>query len=195
MGWLIAAALLAPALFAYLIRTLSNYRHNKKASPEGLIVNQTGDVGKLRYALFRTSYNGCGWIAVYNALCLLGRNEKAEDIIRELEWTGVFLFGVFGTRPLAIVRFLRRRGLSVRIVRDPEKYDAAAAESDASIAWFFHKKGAHFVTLRREGDRFVGYNTYSNSKAAESWGPSVSARLKAGRYRPVMLITVNKKNR
>ncbi len=186
----IFAAIAAVALIYFTVN-ISHYGYNKKHAGREMILCQNGDAGKLRYGCFRSSYNGCGWIAVHNALKLLGEEPRTEKIISELEWTGALLFGVFGTWPYAVAGYFRRRGYKVTVTYDEKKYDRTAEKNKVSIVWFFHKKGAHFVTLVRRGDDYVGYNTYSDSKSADNWGPSISENLRKRGKHPVMLISVS----
>ena len=176
----------------YYIDVLLHYRKNKKAVPKsGFIMNQGGDTGKIRYGFFRTSYNGCGWIAVYNAARLMGENPRAERIISYLESWGLLIFGVFGTFPLAAAAYFLHMGHRVKITFDPKKYDIAAKKSAANIVWYFHSRGAHFVTVGWDGENFIGYNTYSNSTAPDVWGKSISENLRRRKKKPVLLISVS----
>ena len=41
-----------------------------------------------RYGLRSSAATGCGWIATYNALCLLGERAEPEELIRFFEQIG-----------------------------------------------------------------------------------------------------------
>lgn len=177
---------------AYIINNAAHYNRNKRFAPTGPVVNQTvGNMKKLRFGFFRSSVNGCGWIAIYNALRLMGKTPDAGKLIAELEWTGAMLFGILGTWPYSVVHYFRIRGYSVRVNYRAERYDEAAKKSEISIIWFFHQKGAHFVTVKWSETHFEGYNTFSNSKSSDNWGDSIEAFLQSRKYRPVMLISVS----
>ena len=191
-GW--ALIVLGVLIAVYFVNNLLHYWKNERYVPKEPVVNQTaGDMKKLRFGFFQSGFNGCGWIAVYNALRLMGREPDAGKLIAELEWTGAMLFGVLGTWPYSVAHYFRLRGYRVRVTYRAGKYDETAREHEVNIIWFFHRKGAHFVTLRWREDRFEGYNTYSNSVSPDSWGCSIERFLKDRNYRPVMLISVSPK--
>ena len=193
-GWVLIV--LGALIAAYLINNAAHYRRNKRFAPKEPVINQTaGDMRKLRFGFFKSSFNGCGWVAIYNALRLMGKDPSAGKLIAELEWTGAMLFGILGTWPYSVAHYFRLRGYKVRVTYRAEKYDEKAKESEVNIIWFFHKKGAHFVTLKWYGERFEGYNTYSNSITRDSWGDSIEGLLRYRNYRPVMLISVSERKK
>lgn len=63
-----------------------------------LIINQR-DIpeDRWRYGLRPSAKTGCGWIAVYNCLTLLGHPKTPEEIIHGLERQVPGLHGTFGT--------------------------------------------------------------------------------------------------
>lgn len=65
---------------------------------------------KYQYNDLYSDYNGCGWIATYNALLLMGKRVKPSSIIKWYESNnGLILNGLFGTNPLSIAKYFRNQ--------------------------------------------------------------------------------------
>ena len=150
-----------------------------------------------RYGLRTSAATGCGWIATYNALRLMGYWADPETLIKKYERMFPLVHGNAGTAILAPALVFRRWGFPVKVVADRKKYDAAARESDVCIVFYYWRKkwklGAHFVTVRHRNGRFVGYNTYSNSKGPDDWTESIDGFLKQRKYFGTVLICIRDK--
>ena len=150
-----------------------------------------------RYGLRASSATGCGWIAAYNALCLLGCRPKAEPIIRWFERHVPLINGNLGTFVLTPVQFFRKLGFFVRVTAKRSAFDEAARESEACLLFYrWHKGlkfGAHFVALQYRDGRFYGYNTYKNSTDPDDYGGSLEKFLQKRKYIVPILITVDRK--
>lgn len=178
---------------AYSIVHLTNRRHNRSVSTDGFLLNQReAPARELRYGFFSAGYNGCGWIAVYNACRILGEEVPPAEIISDFERYGAILFGLFGTWTGAVTHFFRKRGYRVNATRNPDRMDALASAAPVSILWFWHRKGAHFIALHPSEQSFVGYNVFSSSKNAVLLGSSVQEFLKKRNYHAPRLIAVKK---
>jgi len=108
-------------------------------------------------------YNGCGWIAAYNALILLGNPKHPAEIVRDFETSGTVMGGVYGTYPNAIVRYLSDCGHSAEHVLFPQvsvNIDNVIKAAGIAILGYAHTKAAHYVTIeyRARDDAFVVYN-------------------------------------
>ena len=148
-----------------------------------LILNQTEiPADRWRYGLRSSAKTGCGWIAVYNCLALLGRPKEPEEIIRGLELQMPGLHGTFGTLCLGPAILLKKWGFRVETQSDVQKFDSLLPVGATAILFYYWRKGlrlgAHFVTVQREERGFVGYNTYSNSSGPDFYGESLEAFLK-----------------
>ncbi len=84
----------------------------------GFVTNQRlATVGRLRFGRYSLSQNGCGPIAVYNAMGFLGAGERSlAHIIRTFEREGVLtggglLCGALGVNPYAMHRAVSAMGL------------------------------------------------------------------------------------
>lgn len=149
-----------------------------------LIYNQTRiPKGKWRYGLRASAAVGCGWVAVYNALCLLDRPVKPEKLIGLLQWQEPVLNGPAGTVFWGPARLLRRMGFQVSMTADPEQFDEVAKNARVCILFYYWRRkwklGSHFIALRYEQGRFQGFNTFLDSDGPDEYGPSLEAYIKA----------------
>ncbi len=163
-----------------------------------LIYNQHGiPEEQYRYGLRSSAATGCGWIATYNALVLLGRTTDIPALIRYYEWQLPLIHGNLGTSFWGPAVCFRKWGFPVKVVFDRKKFDALAREAEACILFYHWRKGvklgAHFVALHVTDKGFVGYNTYRNSTGPDFYGDSLEAFLKKQGYFGEVLIAIGKK--
>ena len=90
---------------------------------------------KWRYGFRSSAATGCGWIATYNALRLMGYNDiQPENLIRFYERQLPLIHGNTGTATLAPAIFFKRHGFAVKCTVNRKKFDALAKESDVCAA-------------------------------------------------------------
>ena len=148
-----------------------------------LIYNQT-QIPKEQYRYgFRASKDtGCGWIAIHNALCLLGRKIDTEELIRYLQWQLPLIHGNAGTSIWSPAVCFQKWGYRTELLLDPRKFDEAAKQSDVCILFYRWRRkaifGAHFVALHHTPSGFVGYNTYRNSTGPDPYGESLQQHIR-----------------
>lgn len=163
-----------------------------------LIYNQR-DIPRERYRYgFRSSAaTGCGWIATYNALRLLGHTTDIEGLIRYYEWQLPLIHGNAGTSFWAPAVCFRKWGFPVKVIGNRKRFDEEAKQADACILFYHWRKGmklgAHFVALQHREEGFVGYNTYRNSTGPDVYGDSLEGFLKRQGYFGEVLIAIGKK--
>ena len=152
-----------------------------------------------RYGLRSSAAVGCGWVATYNVLRLLGYKAQPEALIRYYEHQLPLLHGNTGTSFWGPAEYFHRFGFGVKVLSDPRRYDEAVKDADAAILFYhWHEKwklGAHFVALHHTDAGFVGYNTYRNSTGPDRYGVSLEAFLKRKKYFGTVLITINDKQK
>jgi len=121
-------------------------------------------------------YNGCGWVAVYNALILLGNPKHPADIVMHFEENrGIVLGGVFGTYPNAIVDYMRSLGYDVNHTLFPQitkNLDDEIKNSRVAILAYAHTSAAHYITVEynEDIDKFVVYNDSFARTRSETLG-------------------------
>ncbi len=152
---------------------------------------------KLRYGFRSSAATGCGWIATYNALKLMGYKPNAKVIIKYYERQIPVINGNAGTFLLSPLMFFKKQGFSVKSTASRRHYDELAKQSDVCILFFWWKKGfkigAHFVALQHTPKGFVGYNTYSNSKGPDYYGTSIEKYLEKKKYFGTVLMGIKDK--
>ncbi len=113
----------------------------------------------------KMSYNGCGAIALYNALRLIGSKPDMGLIVTLIERYGLVLFGIFGTSPYRIRRIGSLLGAVTLPMKSFEEYEKAA-EGNVSILCCWTGKPfrstRHFTAIDGRGGRFVVYNRYND---------------------------------
>lgn len=150
-----------------------------------------------RYGLRSSAKIGCGWIAVYNALCLLDIPVQIPELIRRMERQLPGINGMLGSFLGSPALTLRQYGVPVRICNDRSKYDALAKEAPVVLLSYYWlrkpRAGAHVIAVRYENGGFIGYNTFSNSSGPDHLGKSLEGFLKRHRYFGSVLTIVNVK--
>ncbi len=165
---------------------------------DGFIYNQR-DIPKQqwRYGLRSSAATGCGWIATYNALQLLGHPAEPEALIRDYARQVPILNGNTGTVLFGPAMWFKKRGFPVKTVASRAQFDAAAKEADVCILFYRwikkYRYGAHFVALHYTDDGFIGYNTFRSSTGPDRYGPSLDAFLKRQGYFGAVLFTIKNK--
>lgn len=152
---------------------------------------------KWRYGMRSSAATGCGWIAVYNALRIMGYNPDASKLIKFFEKQIPFFNGNTGTFVLSPLMFFRKLGFDTVVTAKVKKYDELAEKYDVCILYFWwrnkFKIGAHFVAVKSTPEGFVGYNTYRNSKGPDYYGKSLSEFIKNRKYYGTVLMAINNK--
>ena len=167
---------------------------------DDLIYNQHDiPADKWRYGFRTSAATGCGWIATYNALRLMGYRVDIEELITWYERMLPLIHGNAGTSiPAPVIRF-RTWGFPVEMVLDQKKFDDAAKNADVCLLFYRWRKGyrfgAHFVALQHMENGFIGYNTFKNSIGPDRYGQSLVNFLKRHRYFGPVLICIRDKQR
>ena len=148
-----------------------------------------------RYGLRSSAAVGCGWIATYNALRLMGYKAEPEALIRYYVRQVPLLHGNTGTLFFGPAVYFRRFGFPVKMIFSRKRYDEAAKNADAAILFYHWREkwrfGAHFVALHHTDKGFIGYNTYRNSTGPDAYGESLEAFIKRRKYYGTVLITIS----
>ena len=152
---------------------------------------------KWRYGLRSSAAVGCGWIATYNALRLMGYTVDIPKLIRYYEWQVPVINGNAGTVFWGPARYFHRWGFPVRLSWFGRNYDKIARESHVCILFYRWREkwklGAHFVALQYRDGSFTGYNTYRNSRGPDAYGESLEAFLKRKKYFGTFLIGIRRR--
>ena len=152
---------------------------------------------ELRYGLRSSAATGCGWIATYNALRILGKRADKEELIRYYERQLPLLHGNTGTSIWGPAAFFAHHGFAVRTEVRREQFDRVVEACSVCILFYYWRKGwklgAHFVALHKTDRGIVGYNTYKNSKGADLYGESLDGFLREKGYFGCVLMGISEK--
>ena len=126
-----------------------NRKHNEQFRIEGYIRSQNDEpVRHIKYGCKTMAYNGCEVIACYHALLSLGIKASFSEVTEACSEIGLWLLGLWGTRPRALYRFCRRYGLAYRRYRRRE-FDAVTEDVVLYAYWNPRFHGIHTVELHR----------------------------------------------
>ena len=110
------------------------------------------------------SYNGCGWVAAYNAFLMLGRKVHPSLIIAFLEYTGMIYAGVLGISPDALGNLFRLYRYKVTSKWFPKKkVDLEIKKGTTAILCYMYMWGAHNIAIQWDSKHnyFKAYNVFS----------------------------------
>ena len=150
-----------------------------------------------RYGLRSSAATGCGWIATYNALRLLGYRAEPEALIRFFERQFPLLHGNLGTLALAPALFFRKQGFQVETLSVTARFDEAAKAADACVLFYYWRSkwrlGAHFVAVQYRDGQFFGYNTFRTSRGPDCYGAGLEDFLRRQHFFAPVLITLHRR--
>ena len=153
---------------------------------------------KWRYGFRSSAATGCGWIATYNALVLMGYEVFPERLIRYFERQVPLINGNLGTIMLGPALYFKKRGFGVKVTAGRKQFDELAKNSDVCILFYYWRNkwkfGAHFTTVQYQDGKFIGYNTFSNSTGPDVYGESLMEFLKKRKYFGAVLIGIRNKS-
>lgn len=161
----------------------------------------------MKFGSKTSNYNGCGWIAGYNALKLLDEPVDAASLIHDFE-DGVFAGGTLGTNPFFIGDYFKKKGYAVDYSFRDSEMPEKASKSNASILFFIRKDplyhGAHFVAFAPtstdlgEGKDvnetyYTFYNTMTNNQSKGADIRTLEEMLASENIIEKLLITISSK--
>ncbi|WP_026506535.1 hypothetical protein [Butyrivibrio sp. MC2013] len=136
-------------------------RHLEEIDKKGGFIDNQSSFKDMRYGVNAMDYNGCGVIAVYNALNALGLNEQGKpgkpympDLISIFEKNGIAMAGDLGTSPYAILRFFKKRGIACKAESNKFRLEKLCKEHKAVIITVLNNRhklgdGVHFITVTK----------------------------------------------
>ena len=144
-----------------------NYKHNDKldqgdnSTYNEMIKNQNSDIiAEYTYGVLSARINSCEAIAVHNTKVLLGLESTLSETIRDMQTcNGMWLFGLFGSKPSKIGKLLSFYGIeyekvSIDQVDSPGIYIISYLRSNGMI---------HTVAVTYDGVGYYAYNKESNT--------------------------------
>ena len=153
-----------------------NRAYNDTFTIDGYIRSQCEEpVCRMRYGCKTMDYNGCEVIACYHALLSLGMPAAFSEIADTCSRIGLWLGGLWGTRPRALYRFCRKYGLAYRRYRRRD-YKTATEDVVLYVYWNPRFHGIHTVELHRCAHGYVVTNLgYLRGAVFETMGDVLHA--------------------
>lgn len=138
--------------------------------PDSMINGQSA-YSSYTFGLSTLDRVGCGIIAIYNALRLLGSPEKLTDLIREFETnsTETIPFGFFGINPFSMKKYFEAQYIPHSKIYRMKALDKQKEEGSVYLLTFWNDakhltKGAHTVALCYTDGRYVIFNRTNGSR-------------------------------
>lgn len=112
--------------------------------------------------------SGCTYIALYNAMQLLGRPQALGQIVREVFPYGAVLFGLLGAGPWGMIHYLKRHGICYTASCSPAVLTEGIAQEDVVVFTAVNDRrsllrGWHSMAVQYLDGRYHVYNRYSAS--------------------------------
>ena len=153
-----------------------NHAHNEAFRIDGYIRSQRDEpVCRMKYGCKTMDYNGCEVIACYHALLSLGMTVSFAEVTDVCSRIGLWLFGLWGTRPRALIPFCRRYGMAYRRYRKRD-FDAVTEDVVLYAYWNPRFHGIHTVELHRTQSGYIVTNLgYLRGRYFSSMGDALRA--------------------
>lgn len=145
-----------------------NLAFNRQFEVSGPINGQgLPPVKDMRYGVSNIARAGCGVIAVYNALLLLGNPHPFHEVVAWGDQKAAAAFGLLGTLPWKPKRLFQRLGYTVTAVTDEAQFDNSAQHADVCLFTYWNQKGSvrqgmHTVCLQYRDHAIDVYNLFNN---------------------------------
>ena len=175
-----------------VVSSIYNFFYNQQFKFNDYIVGQgSGNAAKVRMGLFTGDFNGCAWIATFNALKALGeKNINHTNIISYFELYGCVLQGLFGVLPDAVADYFRFLGYChVDEICFPGDLDSIIYKYRATILFYAHSGGCHYIMVKYLCGLYYAYNVYNDSSEIQYWN-SVDKEKKNRNYNVLYFIGI-----
>ena len=182
----------------------SNYAYNKSKSNiiNSYIYRQNdsldkadgtdGIVSPLHFGNTKFGPNGCGIVATYNALIMLGNKTDIADINRDYEINGVSVCGSISFYPAYVVRYFKSKGYTVYVTYEEDNFDTDTIKNaKANIIYYTKPKSGHYVAFNYDDSNYWGYNVFAGSDiSAYPIGGSINQFLNKNKYIGRIIISI-----
>lgn len=137
-------------------------------APEYIFSQSNAAVKELHFGRFGTvGPNGCGSVALYNALRALGKPVPYPEVIYEMERNHMLrFFGMLGASPLRFKRFFREHGFDCEAIYSYRELAERANEFRAVVVYMQYKKSLmrHYFCIIKRDDGSLATLNLSNSQ-------------------------------
>lgn len=156
-----------------------------------------GELKDMRIGSCAFSHSGCGAIATFNAMSMIGLEPRMEEIVDFYEHKGLILNARMGVNPSAVKRYLDANNLQWRFYSGKNDWDANWGDDRVAIVlyWWVNPKGcgAHYVAVERTDEGICVYNEFGNRDTAYKY-KDIQTFISTGQYkRVVAMFVIDKK--
>lgn len=177
-----------------------NYKYNIQQGdlPKYINGQELGEIADYKYGNYTMAQSGCGVIAAYNAISLLGGVPNMPELIRYFEQNGMVMNAALGTNPYSIGNYFKGNGYEVENIT--HNLDDALTGNNVIIltSWIDADnilQGSHTVAIEKdENGQIVVYNPYGNSTEADDFA-SIKDYLKGRSLITGQLLLIMQKRR
>ena len=118
--------------------------------------------------------NGCGLVAIYNVLIMLGKRQYLHQIILEAELNGMLSWGgTFGTSSSGIEKFFKSHGFKFKKVETYKKLKKERSKTSIIILYMRNEGSLsrHYYCVYRTSSGYYSLNRYNENTCNEifSW--------------------------
>ena len=159
-------------------QAIVNYNNNQKHDSEvtGLF-NGQGSLMKWKFGARTFDKNGCGVIATYNVMCLLGKRQKMSAVAYDIERKqGTLAWGYAGTDPTHPIEYFKSKGISSKLYWREDLFDCDFTPmkiNQCALVCFWSDRnnklseGAHFVAVRKilDVDKSIKFEVYNTTNS------------------------------
>lgn len=156
-----------------------------------------GELKDMRIGSCTFAHSGCGAIATFNAMSMIGREPKIEEIVDFYEHNGLILNARMGVNPSGVKRYLKSRNVKWEFYSGKNDWDSKLSKEQVAIVlyWWVNRKGcgAHYIAMERTDEGICVYNEFGNRDTVYKY-KDIQTFLTTGQYkRMVAMFVIDRK--
>lgn len=126
-------------------------RYEERERAEMIYSQSQTDVKDIPFGLLKTERNGCGWIAVYNVLEILGVHPGMNHVKKSCE-KHLPIGGIFGMPKKRFIKSLSDLGVKT----ETAKSFSEIKKAPCAVIWYAKKSGkAHYIVCQYLPDKDI----------------------------------------
>lgn len=176
--------------------------HLEQIEKQGGYIEDQNNYPDIKYGKKTISFSGCEIIAVYNVIQEIFTEKRYDfaKLIEEFEKDGCVLSGKFGTAPIAMADFFKRRGYATEVSIKEKDYKQLENDYDSFILTMYNdkhdiRKEIHTVSISKNGGKYIAHNVYCNGTVTKPYSSinELIDNINNGRAKAISLIGIRRK--
>ena len=159
-------------------------KFNEGDNPHYILDQDDAPFSEIKIGNTTIGENGCGIVAIYNALLSMGKHKPFLDICAYFSENPLMISfgGKYGLSAMAVASYFSNNGYKVLVSFDPNEIDACSSSADAAILLYNFvsgnlgngdfRIGGHFIEYALCEEGYIGRNTASTSGITHFTSPS-----------------------